>query len=187
MPQEVFMKVRLSILVLLLLTVPSLLVASWEKSVVEIRTDATGVVVFNHDNHFEALGSKKCTACHNAIFNRKMSKNPDFTMAEMEQGKACGACHNGDTAFDVKSDCATCHPTRDITFKVADVGPVVFSHEVHTGMFGCGECHPGLFIPGPGNPAATMAEMAKGVSCGACHDGSSAFSVEENCDTCHQM
>jgi len=181
------MKFSLTILMLLLLALPTVLLASWEKSLVEIKTDATGVVVFNHDNHFEALGSKRCPTCHNAIFNRNRSKNPDFTMADMEQGKACGACHNGEKAFDVKEDCSACHPTHDINFEVPDAGAVVFSHEVHTGMFGCSECHPDVFIPGPGNKAATMDEMAGGTSCGTCHDGSTAFSVEDNCDTCHQM
>jgi c(7)-type cytochrome triheme protein len=30
-----------------------------------------------------------------------------------------------------------------------------------------------------------MDEMEKGKSCGACHDGKTAFTVKENCDTCH--
>ena len=181
------MKVRLTILMLLLLALPAVLFASWEKSLVEIQTDATGVIVFNHDNHFDALGEKKCPNCHNGIFNRNRAKNPAFTMAEMEQGKACGACHNGDRAFDVKADCSLCHPTQEIHFDVPDAGPVVFSHEVHTGMFGCSSCHPDLFIPGPGNQPVTMDEMAEGQACGACHDGDTAFTVEDNCDSCHQM
>jgi len=181
------MKFSLTILMLLLLALPAVLFASWEKSLVDIQTAATGVVTFNHDNHFEALGSKKCPTCHNGIFNRNRAKNPDFTMADMEQGKACGACHNGEKAFDVKEDCSACHPTRDISFLVPDAGTVIFSHEVHTGMYSCSECHPDVFIPGPGNKAATMDEMSDGAACGACHDGSTAFTVEDNCDTCHQM
>jgi c(7)-type cytochrome triheme protein len=181
------MKFRLCIFGLLLLTLPSVLYARWEKSLVEIENDATGVIAFDHYNHFDALGEKKCPTCHNGIFNRDMSKNPDFTMQDMEKGKACGACHNGERAFSVKEDCSSCHPTRDITFKVPDAGPVVFSHEVHTGMYSCSECHPGIFIPGAGNKKATMDEMAGGAACGACHDGSTAFTVEDNCDSCHQM
>jgi c(7)-type cytochrome triheme protein len=181
------MKFRLTIFILLLLALPTVLYARWDKSLVEIKTDATGVIAFDHYTHFDALGEKKCTTCHNGIFNRDRSKNPDFTMKDMEQGKACGACHNGERAFNVKEDCSSCHPTHDITFKVEDAGPVIFSHEVHAGMYSCSECHPGIFIPGPGNKAATMEDMAAGKACGACHDGSTAFSVEENCDTCHQM
>jgi len=33
----------------------------------------------------------------------------------------------------------------------------------------------------------TMEQMSAGESCGACHDGSTAFSVDESCDTCHAM
>ena len=40
------------------------------------------------------------------------------------------------------------------------VGKVAFSHYVH---------------------------MEKGESCGTCHDGSMAFSVVEDCETCHEM
>lgn len=181
------MKLRLVIFALLLLTLPTILYARWDKNLVQMRSDATGVIAFDHYNHFDALGSKKCTTCHHEIFNRDMSKNPDFTMQDMEQGKSCGACHNGELAFSVQDDCATCHPTREVAFKVPDAGAVMFSHEVHTGMFGCSECHPGLFIPGPGNKRVTMDAMAGGESCGACHDGSMAFTVEDNCDSCHQM
>jgi c(7)-type cytochrome triheme protein len=30
-------------------------------------------------------------------------------MKDMEQGKSCGACHDGKGAFSVKGDCAKCH------------------------------------------------------------------------------
>ena len=184
------MKLRWITVTVLLLTIPSLtLAARWIKDEVILKSDATGNVVFSHYNHLEAVG-KNCPTCHNAIFNIKPAKNPAFTMEQMEQGKACGACHNGDEAFSVKDkeNCATCHPTHDITFPVEDVGKVVFSHEVHTGMFGCGECHPGLFVPDQKkNRHFTMEDMENGEACGACHDGSTAFSVKENCDSCHQM
>lgn len=183
------MKFRWIILSLLLLALPSVLYARWGKNIVKIKNDATGVIVFNHHDHFDALGEEKCPICHNGIFNRNVSKNPPFTMKDMDQGKACGACHNGDRAFDVKDNdnCSQCHPTHDITFKVPDVGPVVFSHDVHTGMFSCSACHPAIFIPGPGNKKMTMDEMGEGQACGACHDGDTAFSVKDNCDQCHQM
>jgi c(7)-type cytochrome triheme protein len=32
-----------------------------------------------------------------------------------------------------------------------------------------------------------MTEMEGGRSCGACHDGNTAFTVGENCETCHAM
>jgi len=33
----------------------------------------------------------------------------------------------------------------------------------------------------------TMEQMEQGASCGACHDGGTAFTVKENCETCHNM
>lgn len=180
------MKLRWFILILLLVVVPTWSFARWIDDKVILKSDATGPVVFSHYNHLEALG-KNCPTCHNGIFNIVPDKNPAFTMADMEKGKACGACHNGRRAFSVKEDCSSCHPTKDITFKVPDAGNVVFSHEVHTGMFNCSECHPDLFIPGPGNKHFTMEDMGNGEACGACHDGDTAFSVGDNCDSCHQM
>ncbi len=179
------------IVICLLLALPSLVYAdwssNWKKSVVKIKNDAFGTVVFNHMDHFDNLGQRLCTRCHPQIFHVNRSENPDFTMEEMEKGKACGACHNGEVAFAVKDNCATCHPTRDIVFKRSEVGRVTFSHENHTAMFSCSSCHPGLFIPGPGNKRLTMARMGEGAACGACHDGNTAFSVKDDCSNCHQM
>jgi c(7)-type cytochrome triheme protein len=180
------MKLRWITVTLLLLAMPTLTLARWIKDEVILKSDATGKVVFSHYNHLDAVGHN-CPTCHNKIFNIVPEKNPAFTMADMEKGQACGACHNGERAFSVKENCATCHPTHDITFPVPDAGKVVFSHEVHTGMYSCSECHPGLFLPGEGNRHFTMEEMAGGEACGACHDGSTAFTVEDNCDSCHQM
>jgi c(7)-type cytochrome triheme protein len=169
----------------LLLVFPSALFARWIQDKVVMDVAATGKVEFSHYNHLEALG-KNCPTCHNAIFNIVAEKNPVFTMADMEKGKSCGACHNGKKAFAVKGNCTTCHPTRDIVFE-NDGGPVTFSHEIHTGLYGCGECHPGVFVPAAGKNPSNMEKMEKGGSCGTCHDGSTAFTVKENCDTCHKM
>jgi c(7)-type cytochrome triheme protein len=174
------------LIVALLVLLPSAVCARWIKDQVVMPVEATGPVVFSHNNHLEAVG-KNCPSCHNAIFDIVVKKNPVFTMADMAQGKSCGACHNGTRAFSVKDDCSMCHPTRDIVFKVPDAGDANFSHEVHTGMYGCGECHPGIFKPAQGKNTATMTQMEGGRSCGACHDGNTAFTVQENCDTCHAM
>ncbi|TYO97089.1 c(7)-type cytochrome triheme protein [Geothermobacter ehrlichii] len=178
------MKRILPIAILMLLIVPGPLSARWIKDKVVFQVEATGPVEFSHYNHLEAVG-KNCPTCHNKIFNIVTKKNPDFTMADMEKGKACGACHNGDRAFSVKEDCSTCHPTRDIRF-TNDTAPALFSHEIHTGMYGCSECHPDLFVPDQKkNPHFTMDQMGEGEACGACHDGDTAFSVSENCAACH--
>lgn len=179
------MKFRWFVICLLLLALPSVLYARWSKNTVNIEGKSFGTVVFNHGDHFDYLGTKVCSTCHQEIFALKREKNPEFTMKDMEEGKACGACHNGDMAFGVDSNCASCHPTKDITFKVPATGPVSFSHDVHTSMFGCDSCHPDLYIPAPVNKSVSMDQMNKGESCGACHDGSTAFSVADDCTTCH--
>ncbi len=183
------MKFRFLAVLMLLAALPTVANALWthpsDRTAV-FHTQSAGDVVFDHDVHFEALGSKHCNQCHNKIFNLVPSKNPVFTMADMEKGKACGACHNGEVAFSVKSNCAACHKNHDIVFKGASFGKVVFSHKNHTAMFGCKQCHPKRFIAGPGNKKFTMADMDKGEGCGGCHNGDVAFSVKTDCAACHQ-
>jgi len=178
------MKFRLIVTILLLTAVPATLYARWIKDLEVYQIEATGPVEFSHYSHIDILG-KNCPTCHNDIFNIVTKKNPVFTMSDMENGKSCGACHNGDKAFGVKDDCSTCHPTRDIAIKVEATGETLFSHDVHTGMYGCSECHPGLFVPQQGKNSATMKQMENGESCGACHDGDTAFGVKGDCSTCH--
>ena len=173
--------------ILLLMILPATLLAErWIEDKVDIQTESVGTVVFSHYVHLEAVG-KNCTECHNRLYNIEMDKNPAYTMADMEKGKACGACHNDQRAFSVKENCTICHAAPEKTFVVEDAGNVLFSHEVHTSMFGCTDCHADVFIAGPGNPTRSMADMESGESCGACHDGSTAFSVAEDCESCHDM
>jgi c(7)-type cytochrome triheme protein len=178
------MKSRALLIVLLLIVLPTSLYARWITDQVVYPVDATGPTAFSHFNHLDAVG-QNCPSCHNSIFHIVAAKNPTFSMKEMKQGKSCGACHNGRRAFSV-NDCSSCHPTRKVVFET-DAGPAPFDHDVHTGMYGCGECHPSIFKAAAGKNFRTMAEMEKGASCGACHDGGTAFTVAENCDSCHEM
>lgn len=77
---------------------------------------------------------------------------------------------------------------RDITFKIKNAGDVVFSHDSHVSSAGlqCTDCHDSLYITTAKHRTVTMAQMQKGRSCGACHNGEKAFSVKGDCDTCHQ-
>jgi len=63
-----------------------------------------GKVTFSHKFHTEAYG---CKECHPRLY-KPAKGNPTVTMAEMEKGKSCGACHDSKTAFSV-SDCEKCH------------------------------------------------------------------------------
>lgn len=173
-------------LLAMLLCAGTLQAARWVKDLVYLHSETTGKVPFSHYAHLELLG-RDCTECHNRIFHIDPEKNPPVTMAEMEQGQSCGVCHNGVRTFSVSENCQFCHPTAPATFEVPDAGDVIFSHDAHLLAFGCSDCHPDLFRPDRDNPPVTMSAMAEGEYCGACHDGSTTFSVEENCDFCHQM
>ena len=51
----------------------------------------------------------RCYVCHPAPFVMQQGANA-VTMAAIRQGQFCGACHNGQTAFNVEfQNCARCH------------------------------------------------------------------------------
>lgn len=72
-------------------------------------------VIYSHKKHSEKQ-KLDCNACHTKVFKLKIGKTAEkmgkLTMKAMiEEGKFCGACHNGDKAFPVKGkeNCARCH------------------------------------------------------------------------------
>ena len=64
---------------------------------------------------------------------------------------------------------------------------VVYSHDFHVIKAGikCTGCHYGIFNTNEARKDVTMAEMLKGRSCGACHNGTMAFSSNSRCASCH--
>lgn len=67
----------------------------------------------------------------------------------------------------------------------AGVRPVVFPHWFHRVRFRCKVCHTDLgFKFQAGGNDINMVKIIDGQYCGACHNGSVAWSVE-NCDLCH--
>lgn len=151
---------------------------------VTFKVKETGPVLFKHSAHLQK--KSECGTCHNKLF--KTGKNKAVSMNEMGKGKSCGACHNGKKSFDI-SECSSCHPTKEITFMEKNAGNVVFSHKNHTSLFKCGECHTGIFNTARSKTKVSMNEMEAGKSCGACHDGKSAFGVaaDKDCDKCHKI
>ena len=140
---------------------------------------------FSHKFH---LGSYSCKDCHTKVFPYK-AQTKLFSMADMEQGKGCGGCHNDKDAFTVAGNCDRCHKgfkPADVSFKT-ESGDVRFSHEFHLGMYKCADCHTSHFPYKAGAKHSTMAAMETGSSCGGCHNGKDAFTVKENCDKCHKM
>lgn len=71
----------------------------------ELGTNAN--VVFDGKAHADK--GLKCTDCHSKIF--PMKKGEKITMADMNAGKNCGTCHNGEKAFKSSDpvNCVKCH------------------------------------------------------------------------------
>ncbi len=76
---------------------------------VEFEAKGAGKVTFSGDVHAKA--GLKCADCHQSgLF--KMKKGGDtITMKDINEGKFCGACHNGTKAFSAKdaANCSKCH------------------------------------------------------------------------------
>jgi c(7)-type cytochrome triheme protein len=74
---------------------------------VEYAGGSQGKVIFDGKTH----GDKglKCTDCHTKIF--PMKKGTKITMADINGGKYCGVCHNGQSAFksSEQANCEKCH------------------------------------------------------------------------------
>lgn len=74
--------------------------------------------------------------------------------------------------------------------KKAGMAPVVFSHWSHRARYTCRVCHLELgFSMRSGDTGITRAQYVAGKYCGACHNGSVAFSVQDGdparCERCH--
>ncbi len=71
------------------------------------------------------------------------------------------------------------------------VKATVFNHKTHTmgAELDCDSCHDELFEMEEGAAEEqgdfTMQAMYDGESCGACHDGDTAFAANTRCTTCH--
>ncbi|MBI2354577.1 MAG: cytochrome c3 family protein [Deltaproteobacteria bacterium] len=67
-------------------------------------------------------------------------------------------------------------------------GDTLFSHSLHVDGAGleCTACHDKLYLSKGQHKKVTMKEMQKGKSCGACHNGKTAFSVKGDCAKCHK-
>jgi len=100
----------------------------------------------------------------------------------------CNQCHivkahksltlNGTT-------CTSCHDLSVMTFSRSSM-PATFPHEMHSGMFSCGECHSDLFRMKKGANPVDMRSIYGGKYCGKCHNGTIA-SPAEKCKVCHKF
>ncbi len=75
----------------------------------EFAGGGQGKVVYSHEKH--SAKNPKCTDCHTKLFKMAKGQRSALKMADMNTGQACGACHDGKTAFSVKEQatCNKCH------------------------------------------------------------------------------
>jgi c(7)-type cytochrome triheme protein len=88
------------------LSIGSVLAAPPGKTI-EYAGGPMGKVVF--DGKVHADKGLKCPDCHTKIW--PMKKGAAMKMADLNQGKFCGTCHNGEKAFKTSdaANCAKCH------------------------------------------------------------------------------
>lgn len=151
-------------------------------------------VVFEHRTHTDDIGLE-CSACHGDIFAMQRGVAPrtgQLTMASLAEGKFCGACHDGDTAFASDTNCSACHmQPEDLFVWIKPVKAVIFHHNTHVDEYGleCDSCHGDAFAMKKGTAEKsanfTMKALYKGQYCGKCHDGDTAFASNTLCNTCH--
>ena len=171
-----------------------------------VYTEPVKSVIFSHKTHVEDKGLT-CDNCHTKIFQLKAHSaeaKGDFVMESLYQGRYCGACHNGKTAFASTTQCARCHigvtGSREIEKKGetevthakgpepamvfgAGENAAEFRHEKHM-SFACNDCHASIFAMKKGGNKVTMSAIYAGKFCGACHNGKKAFSADD-CGKCH--
>jgi len=74
---------------------------------VDYAGGSTGKVIFDGKVHAEK--GLKCNDCHTKVY--PMKKGPALKMADLNAGKGCGVCHNGEKAFKTSdpANCNKCH------------------------------------------------------------------------------
>jgi c(7)-type cytochrome triheme protein len=98
---------------LLMIIIASLLLTGQALAVapgmlLEFSNNPQGKVLFDGTVHQEAGFS--CPDCHNDWLFPKMKQGATtISMAEIDSGRLCGGCHNGDQAFAPEGNCDRCH------------------------------------------------------------------------------
>ena len=81
---------------------------------------APGDIVFERDaagasvppavfSHWVHRIRYRCYVCHDALFKMERGAN-EITMKKINEGRGCGACHNGESAFPTNfQTCIRCH------------------------------------------------------------------------------
>ncbi|MDO9041357.1 MAG: cytochrome c3 family protein [Desulfocapsaceae bacterium] len=157
---------------------------------------------FTHQTHTMDAGLA-CDTCHDEIFAMEQGsaeKAGDFSMKSFKEGKYCGSCHDGKTAFNAATQCGSCHsaPETPIIF-TAPVKAVSFEHSIHLkkGCLTCEACHKDVFAMKKGGVEEAektgtnqgdkreYLEKLHNKYCGTCHNASQAFGYLTRCTVCH--
>jgi c(7)-type cytochrome triheme protein len=101
---------RLTVQILVLLTITVFAAGAFavpSGKTVEYAGGSAGKVIFDSKIHAEK--GLKCNDCHTKVY--PMKKGPGLKMADLNAGKGCGACHNGEKTFKTSdpANCAKCH------------------------------------------------------------------------------
>jgi c(7)-type cytochrome triheme protein len=100
---------KLLILILVIVVMLAIAASAFASmKTVEFEGKGMGKVTFDGQAH-KAKGLT-CKDCHPALFH--MKKGGDvITMKDINEGKFCGACHNGAKSFSAKdaANCNKCH------------------------------------------------------------------------------
>lgn len=108
MQGDLMMKKLIVLALVFLLTCSGMALAVGNKKTLEFNDSPMGKVVFDGTLHKEA--GNKCKDCHNeGMFPKMKQGTVKITMEEIYAGNLCGVCHNGQRAFDAKSNCNRCH------------------------------------------------------------------------------
>lgn len=89
----------------------------------------------------------------------------------------------------VVSDVRAVGPDKVLTWQGGSRGEVRFEGKEHAEEgLDCKACHPGIFSMKHGTTKMTMADLNSGRYCGACHNGTAAFSTQDpkECHECHR-
>ena len=102
---------RMLLILLFLILIPAALLAVPSGQTITWKGGGQGTVQFEGDEHAEK--GYKCESCHPSLFEKKKG-SAKMTMASLNAGQFCGACHNGKVAFstDDPKKCHECHKTK---------------------------------------------------------------------------
>ncbi len=143
-------------------------------------------------NHRVMNGGGSCGTCHNG---QKAFGTQDAASCSNCHHSAGGAAAGGAPAASGAAPAATggapaakVPPPHSFPPGESSPGTVTFRHDTHSkGAGGCGTCHTRLFKMAP-EPPRPNGGMHEPTACGACHNGTKAFNVEDSdaCTRCHK-